>query len=129
MASGLADKAPVESEELPLLLAVGQVQGIGKIQPLSMPLNGLGDDDRICQMDIGQAEESGEGSANPIGRKLIGVSQYPFRLQDDAVGDEDIMFLEQLVGSVESIVIVMGKETNNDIRINRDHRNAPLRLS
>jgi len=98
---GPPDKTSIEAVELPLLLAIGQMQSIGEIQSPPMPLDGVGDDGGIRQMEIGQAEELGKGLANLCGRIFVGVSQHPLRLQDHALGEKDLLSLEEPIGPFE----------------------------
>ena len=79
-------------------------------------------------MNLGESKEVGEGLVDFFGGKAIGVSKHPFGFQQDRVGNENRFFLQDTQTLPKLGFVISHEETDQDVCVNADHRNAPPRL-
>lgn len=101
------------------------MQCVGKIEALTGEINGLGKNGWASGLDVGKAEQFGEGIADGGRLEAVGEPQYPLGFEDYGLGDENGLACKQGGSLLELLLVVAGEQPDHDIGINRDHCAAP----
>ena len=107
------------------MLALGQVDGIGEVEAMLVPLESERHSIRLCQSDARQPEQLSERGRNLRFAERIDGLQYPGRLEQNGIGDEDFGLSKAALGPLELLGVVTSQQTNDDVSVDWINATAP----
>ena len=97
------------------------MERIREIDALRAPLQSVGDGRIILAADVRQSNQRRQRVKDALGRKSVKPPQDPFALEQDGLGQEDRLAIEERPRPSRLSRIIAGQETNDDVSIDRDH--------
>lgn len=116
-----AEQLRIEGSEGFRFSAKGQMQRIGKIEPLLVAFQGDGYLHRGSHRNTGQAEQRAKEYQDIASTKAVGRAQYPFRFQQYRGRDVHITGCDQDACPLRLLVIVIDEKAHYDIGVERGH--------
>ena len=127
-AFGAARKSTViEAHEFRAMATGQKVQRIGKVQPIRVPGQGIGDARPFLNADVGQPKQVFDNPHEILGRKTIKGAQDPFEFEDHGNGYEYLRGFGQDTTGYRALSCGLGVgrvghiETRQDVGIKGDH--------
>jgi hypothetical protein len=117
----LLDKISIEGRKPLRLSARSEMQGIGEIKPLLIPLESLCNGLLIFRLNIGNAEQLLERLGYDFPGDTIAMSQYPLGFEQHRLRDKDTVALHNTKSLLGFKRVIIGQESNQQVGADCDH--------
>ena len=111
----------IECRKTPGFTATGEMQGIGEIQTLLMPVKRHRNFIQIFHLDRTETDHLAQSGHDHSPRQAIGTPQHLLHFQQNGLGDENALALEQRHRPPRLVRIIVGDDSDDHVSIDRDH--------
>ena len=121
----------IESRQTFKLRGTGEVQGVGKVHPRRVPVECTGHAGGVFDLDVRQPEDVEQAFVDDVARQIVtgGGGKYRGGFKQDGFEDESAVMRQKFGAFCRLARIVLDRITNQDFRINGDHRGLPASLA